>query len=102
MYKITLRGLSLDNKSLDQVSGVEVNQGAALFQRLREQSYGIADHSLPNVKSAFFIPTIFRQARNTSIEFWCAKVRFIDSLLRKNGQDISGADQTRALRLWVF
>jgi len=70
VYKITFRGLSLENGGLDQVSGVEVNDGAALFQRLREKNYGIADHSLPNVKSAFFNPTIFRQARNTSIESW--------------------------------
>ena len=84
------------------MSGVEVNQGAALFQRLREKNYGIAEHSLPNVKSAFFNPTIFRQARYTSIESWCAKVRFIGSLLRENGQDISEADQSRALRLGVL
>ena len=59
VYKIIYRGLSTANGGIEQVSGVARNDGAALFLRLREKNYGIADHTISELKAAFFNPTIF-------------------------------------------
>ena len=74
VYKIIYRGLSTANDGIEQVSGVPVNDGAALFLRLRDKNYGIADHTISELKAAFFNLSIFYQDRRCSVEGWCANV----------------------------
>ena len=64
VYNIIYRGLSTASGGIEQVSGEPVNDGAALFLRLREKNYGIADHTISEPKAAFSTRPFF-----TKIDF---------------------------------
>ena len=77
MYKIIYRGLSTANGGIEQVGGVAPNDGAALFLRLREKNYGIADYTISEIKAFFLIQLFFTK---TGVAPWKDGVPKSDSI----------------------